>query len=45
MLFSCDDCELIKKLGKWEIELSSENNFIVENNYQVWNGYQKIDGT
>ncbi len=44
MLFSCDDCELIKKIGSWEIELTPDNNFIEENNYPDWYGYQKIDG-
>ena len=44
MLLRCDDCELIKKIGKWEIELTPDNNFIEENNYPDWYGYQKIDG-
>ena len=44
-LFSCDDCELIKKIGNWEIELTQDDNFIEENNYPDWYGYQKIDGT
>jgi len=44
MLFSCDDCELIKKIGKWEIELTPDNNLKEENNYPDWYGYQKIDG-
>ena len=43
MLFSCDDCELIKKIGKWEITLTLDNKFIGENNYPDWYGYQKID--
>ena len=43
MLISCDDCELIKKVGIWEIELTPDNNFIQENNYPDWYGYQKID--
>jgi len=43
MLFSCDDCELIKKIGNWEIELTPDNNFIEENNYPDWYGYKKID--
>ena len=43
MLLSCDDCELIKKIGKWQIELTPNNNFIEENNYPDWYGYQKID--
>jgi len=44
MLFSCDDCELIKKIGKWEIKLTRDNNFIEENTYPDWYGYKKIDG-
>ena len=44
MLISCDDCEPIKKIGNWQIELIPENNFIEENNYPDWYGYQKIDG-
>ena len=44
ILFSCDDCELIKKIGKWVIELTPDNNIIVENKYPDWYGYQKIDG-
>ena len=45
MLFCCDDCELIKKIGNWEIELTLDNNVIEESNYPDWYGYQKIDGT
>jgi len=43
MLFYCDDCEIIKKIGNWEIELTPDNKFIEENNYPYWFGYQKID--
>ncbi len=42
-LISCDDCELIKKIDDWEIELTPDKNFIEENNYPDWYGYQKID--
>ena len=45
MLFSFDDCELIKKIDNWEIEFTLDKNFIEENNYPDWYGYQKIDGT
>ena len=38
MLFSCDDSELINKIGKWQIELTPDNNFIEENNYPDWYG-------
>ena len=44
MLFSCDNCELIKKIGNWEIQLILENNFIEEKNHPDWYGYKKIDG-
>ena len=43
MLISCDDCEQIKKIGNWEIELTPDNNFFQENNYSDGYGYQKID--
>ena len=43
MLISCDNCEPIKKIGNWEIELIPDNKFIEENNYPDWYGYQKID--
>ena len=43
-LISCDDCELIKKIENWEIELTPYKNFFEENNYPDWYGYQKIDG-
>ena len=43
MLISFDDCEQIKKIGTWEIELTQDNSFIQENNYPDWYGYQKID--
>ena len=42
-LICFDDCELIKKIGNWEIELTRDNNFIEENNYPDWYGYQRID--
>ena len=43
MFFRCDDCDLIKKIGNWEIVLTPNCNFIKENNYPDWYGYQKID--
>ena len=43
ILLRCDDCELIKKIGKWQIELTPDNNFVEENNHPDWYGYQKID--
>ena len=44
VLISCDDCEIIKKIGNWEIELTPDNNSIKENNFPDWYGYKKIDG-
>ena len=44
MIISCDDCEQIKKIGNWQIELIPDNNYIQENNYPDWYGYYKIDG-
>ena len=43
MLISCDDCELIKKIGNWEIELIPNNNCYQENNYPDWYGYKKME--
>ena len=31
MLIRCDDCEAIKKLGEWEIELTQSNNLVDDN--------------
>ena len=42
-VISFDDCELIKKIGNWEIELIPYSKFIEEKNYPDWYGYQKID--
>ncbi len=43
IIIGCDNCELIKKIGNWEIELTPDNNFVEENNHPDWYGYQKID--
>ena len=42
-LITCDDCQRIKNIGGWEIELNSNNNFIEENNYPDWYGFKRID--
>ena len=42
-LISCHDCEPIKKIDNWEIELTPNNKFIEENNYPDWYGYRRID--
>ena len=38
-----DDCELIKTIDNWEIELSLDDNFVEETNYPDWYGYKKLD--
>ena len=38
-----DDCEIIKKIGDWEIELQPESNFNEETNAPDWYGYKRID--
>jgi hypothetical protein len=43
VLSSCDDCQLIKNIGSWEIELILENNLVQEANYPDWYGYKRID--
>ena len=42
-LVTLDDCELIKKIENWEIELLLQDNFIEETNYPDWYGYKRID--
>ena len=43
ILISCDDCQLIKNIGSWEIELILENNLVEDTNYTDWYGYKRID--
>ncbi len=43
LFIGCDDCQLIKKIGNWEIELTLENSFIEETNHPDWFGYKRID--
>ena len=43
MLISFDDCQLIKKIGKWEIVLTPNNNSFEQNNSPDWYGYKRID--
>ena len=38
-----DDCEVIKNIGNWEIELTLENNFVEETTCPDWFGYMRID--
>ena len=42
-LFSLDNCQIIKKIDNWEIELFLEDNLVEETNYPDWYGYKKID--
>ena len=42
-LVTSDDCELIKKIENWEIELFLEDNFVEETNFPDWYGYKRID--
>ena len=43
LLISCDDSQIIKKIGNWEIELILENNPLEDNNSPDWYGYKRID--
>ena len=43
ILTTCDDCQIIKEIDNWEIELTLENNTFKENNYPDWYGYKRID--
>ena len=43
IITGCDDCQLIKKVGNWEIVLNLENNLIEENNKPDWYGFKRID--
>ena len=38
-----DDCEVIKNVDNWKIELKLDSNFANENNYPDWYGYKRID--
>ena len=42
-LIGWDDCQLIRTIGNWEIELTLENNCIDEPNNPDWFGYKRID--
>jgi len=42
-LWTYDDCEVIKKIDNWVIELKQENNFVEDTYYPDWYGYQRID--
>ena len=38
-----DDCEVIKNIKNWEIELIPSDNYIEEKNIPDWFGYMRID--
>ena len=42
-LVTLDECELIKKIKNWEIELLLEDNCVEETNFPDWYGYKRID--
>ena len=42
-LRTLDDCEVIKNIDKWEIELIPDNNAHEENYLPDWYGYKRID--
>ena len=42
-LRTIDDCELIRKIGNWEIELILEKHLVEETNSPDWYGYKRID--
>ena len=43
MISDVDDCEVIKKIDNWEIELTIGNNCDEETNSPDWYGYKRID--
>lgn len=43
MFSDIDDCEVIKNIGNWKIELSLENNLVQETSFPDWFGYMRID--
>ena len=43
ILIGCDDCELVKKIGNWEVELTLENNLVKETKHPDWYGFKRID--
>ena len=43
MMSDVDDCEIIKNIDNWEIELTFQNDFNKESNSPDWYGYMRID--
>ena len=42
-LIGCADCELVNKIGNWEVELTLETDLVEETNNPDWYGYKRID--
>ena len=38
-----DDCEVIKNINNWEIELIPNDKYVEEKNIPDWFGYRRID--
>ena len=43
ILIDCADCELVKKIGNWEVELTLGTDLIEETINPDWYGYKRID--
>ena len=43
MLIGCADCELVKKIGNWEVQLTLETDLVEETHNPDWYGYKRID--
>ena len=40
---SLDNCQVINRIGKWQIELKPVENLVKKNNVPDWLGYKRID--
>ena len=40
---SLDNCQVINRIGKWQIELKPVENLVKQNNLPDWLGYKRID--
>ena len=43
ILIDCADCELVKKIGNWEVELTLGTDLVEETINPDWYGYKRID--
>ena len=43
MLIGCADCELVKKIGNWKVDLTLETDLVEDTNNPDWYGYKRID--